>query len=172
MNEIVPMEIINQKIFLIRREKVMFDVDLAKLYGVETKHLIQAVKRNISHFPPDFMFQLSDEEFSNLRSQNVTSSWGGRRYPPYVFTEHGVAMLSSVLKSERAIKVNITIMRAFIQLRKMVSNYSELFRKVEAMEKKYDIQFKVVFDAIKSLIETPSPKEKRKIGFCREKEKK
>jgi hypothetical protein len=102
----------------------MFDVDLAKLYDVETKHLIQAVKRNISRFPPDFMFQLSDAEFANLRSQNVTSSWGGRRYPPYVFTEHGVAMLSSVLKSERAIKVNITIMRAFIQLRKMVSNYS------------------------------------------------
>ena len=117
------------------------------------------------------MFQLNDEEFANLRSQNVTSSWGGRRYPPYVFTEHGVAMLSSVLKSERAIKVNITIMRAFIQLRKMVSNYSELFRKVETMDKKYDTQFKVVFDVIKSLIETPSPEEKRKIGFCREKEK-
>jgi hypothetical protein len=164
------MEIINQKIFLIRSEKVMFDIDLAKLYGVETKHLIQAVKRNISRFPPDFMFQLSDEEFANLRSQNVTSSWGGRRYPPYVFTEQGIAMLSSVLKSERAVKVNITIMRAFIQLRKMVANHSELFRKVEAMEKKYDTQFKVVFDVIKSLIETP-PKEKRKIGFCREKEK-
>jgi len=171
MNEIIPMEIINQKIFLIRREKVMFDMDLAKLYGVETKHLIQAVKRNISRFPPDFMFQLSDEEFTNLRSQNVTSSWGGRRYPPYVFTEHGIAMLSSVLKSERAVKVNITIMRAFVQLRKMVSNYSGLLRKVEAMEKKYDTQFKIVFDAIKSLIETPSQKERRKIGFCREKEK-
>jgi len=171
MNEIIPMEIINQKIFLIRREKVMFDMDLAKLYGVETKHLIQAVKRNISRFPPDFMFQLSDEEFTNLRSQNVTSSWGGRRYPPYVFTEHGVAMLSSVLKSERAVKVNITIMRAFVQLRKMVSNYSGLLRKVEAIEKKYDTQFKIVFDAIKSLIETPPPKERRKIGFCREKEK-
>ena len=117
------------------------------------------------------MFQLSDEEFTNLRSQNVTSSWGGRRYPPYVFTEHGVAMLSSVLKSERAVKVNITIMRAFVQLRKMVSNYSGLLRKVEAMEKKYDTQFKIVFDAIKSLIETPIPKERRKIGFCREKEK-
>jgi len=99
MNEIVPMEIINQKIFLIRREKVMFDVDLAKLYDVETKHLIQAVKRNIGRFPPDFMFQLSDEEFANLRSQNVTSSWGDRRYPPYVFTEHGVAMLSLFLKA-------------------------------------------------------------------------
>jgi len=171
MNEIIPMEIINQKIFLIRREKVMFDMDLAKLYGVETKHLIQAVKRNISRFPPDFMFQLSDEEFANLRSQNVTSSWGGRRYPPYVFTEHGVAMLSSVLKSERAVKVNITIMRAFVQLRKMVSNYSELLQKVEAMEKKYDTQFKVVFDVIKSMIETPPPEEKRKIGFRREKEK-
>jgi len=171
MNEVIPMEIINQKIFLIRREKVMVDMDLAKLYGVETKHLIQAVKRNISRFPQDFMFQLSDEEFVNLRSQNVTSSWGGRRYPPYVFTEHGVAMLSSVLKSERAIKVNIAIMRAFIRLRKMVSNYSELFRKVEAMEKKYDTQFKVVFDVIKSLIETPPPKEKLKIKLADGKER-
>ncbi len=128
----------------------MFDVDLAKLYDVETKHLIQAVKRNISRFPPDFMFQLSDAEFANLRSQNVTSSWGGRRYPPYVFTEHGVAMLSSVLKSERAIKVNITIMRAFIQLRKMVSNYSELFRKVEAMEKNMILNLKLFLMQLKA----------------------
>jgi len=128
----------------------MFDVDLAKLYDVEIKHLIQAVKRNISRFPPDFMFQLSDAEFANLRSQNVTSSWGGRRYPPYVFTEHGVAMLSSVLKSERAIKVNITIMRAFIQLRKMVSNYSELFRKVEAMEKNMILNLKLFLMQLKA----------------------
>ena len=143
----------------------MLDMDLAELYNVETKQLKRAVRRNISRFPEDFMFELSQEEFDNLRSHFGTSSWGGTRYPPMAFTEQGVAMLSSVLRSECAVKVNIAIMHAFVKLRKMISNYAELLRKVEAMEKKYDAQFKVVFDAIKQLMEPPPPKPKRKFGF-------
>ena len=165
MSNLIPIERITQKILLIREEKVMLDMDLAELYNVETKQLKRAVRRNISRFPEDFMFELSQEEFDNLRSHFGTSSWGGTRYPPMAFTEQGVAMLSSVLRSECAVKVNIAIMRAFVQLRKMISNYAELLRKVEAMEKKYDAQFKVVFDAIKQLMEPPPPKPKRKFGF-------
>lgn len=164
MKDIMPVEKIWQKIIVIRKEKVILDRDLAELYGVETRHLVQAVKRNKTRFPSDFLFQLTVEEFKNLRSQIVTSSWGGRRYPPYAFTEQGVAMLSSVLKSDRAVNVNIAIMRAFVQMRKMISNYSDLLLKVEKMEKKYDAQFKVVFEAIKQLME-PVPKKKRRIGF-------
>lgn len=143
----------------------MLDADLAELYGVPTKVLNQAVKRNKERFPPDFMFRLSREEFGILRSQAVTSSqWGGRRIPPYVFTEQGVAMLSSVLKSQRAVQVNIEIMRAFVRLREMLSSHKDLARKLEALEKKYDVQFKVVFEAIRQLMSPPEPK-KRKIGF-------
>jgi hypothetical protein len=157
-------ESIEKKIFLIRGQKVMLDFDLANLYEVKIKALIQSVKRNIERFPSDFMFQLSDDEYANLRSQIVTSSWGGRRYRPYAFTEQGIAMLSSVLNSKRAIKVNIQIMRTFIKLRQILSSHKDLIRKLEAMESKYDYQFKIVFDAIKALLVKPE-KPKRRIGF-------
>ncbi len=143
----------------------MLDTDLAELYSVETKVLNQAVKRNIERFPEDFMFQLSMEEFDFLRSQSVTSSqWGGRRYPPYAFTEQGIAMLSSVLRSKRAVLVNIEIMRAFVHLRLILSSHTELARKLNELEKKYDAQFKVVFEKIKKLMTPPEPNRKR-IGF-------
>ncbi|HHT9105306.1 MAG TPA: ORF6N domain-containing protein [Candidatus Wujingus californicus] len=143
----------------------MLDTDLALLYGVKTKMLNQAVKRNIQRFPDDFMFQLTREEFNSLRSQIVTLKRGQhRKYLPYVFTEQGVAMLSSVLNSERAIQVNIQIMRAFIKLKEMLSTHKDLKQKIEEMEKKYDYQFKIVFDAIKQLLEPPA-EPKGKIGF-------
>jgi len=164
MSELVPVERIVGKIYLIRNTKVMLDRDLAELYGVETRALKQAVRRNIKRFPPDFMFELSYQELRDLRSQIVMSSWGGTRRPPMAFTEQGVAMLSSVLKSDRAIQVNIQIMRAFTQLRQMLSTHEELRRKIEAMERKYDQQFKVVFDAIKQLLDVET-KPRRKIGF-------
>ena len=153
-------------ILVIRGHKVMLDADLAALYGVETKALNQAVRRNIERFPDDFMFQLTSDEMENLRSQTVTSSsWGGRRTRPYAFTEQGVAMLSSVLKSPRAIQVNIEIMRAFVRLRQMVTSNADLARKLNALERKYDGQFKIVFAAIRELTE-PTPKKKgRPIGF-------
>lgn len=166
-------EIIRNMIFLIRGKKVMLDSDLALLYGVETKQLKRAVRRNISRFPDDFMFELAEGEYENLRcqigtsrtrSQNATSSWGGRRYAPLAFTEQGIAMLSSVLNSERAIQVNIEIMRAFTQLRRMLLTNVEIRRKIEDMEKKYDKQFQVVFTALKRLLEEPV-KPKGKLGF-------
>jgi len=162
---LIPAERIEKSILLIRKQKVMLDSDLAALYGVETKALVQAVKRNLERFPEDFMFQLSRDEFSILRSQSVTSSsWGGRRYPPYAFTEQGVAMLSSVLHSQRAIQVNIEIMRAFIRLRQILASHADLARKLDALEKKYDAQFKEVFEAIRQLMKPPEPK-RRSIGF-------
>ena len=143
----------------------MFDRDLANLYQVETKVLNQAVKRNIQRFPGDFMFQITKEELNSLRSHFVTLKRGQhRKYLPYVFTEQGVAMLSSVLNSERAIQVNIQIMRAFIKLKEMLATHKDLKLKIEEMEKKYDYQFKIVFDAIKQLLEPPT-KPKGKIGF-------
>jgi len=149
----------------------MLDRDMAELYGVETKVLKQAVRRNIDRFPADFMFELTGDEFNNLRSQIVTSSWGGARYLSMAFTEQGVAMLSSVLKSDRAIQVNIQIMRAFTQLRQMLSTHKDLKRKIESLEKKYDQQFQVVFEAIKQLLETDA-KPKKKIGYTvKEKQK-
>ena len=168
MKEVIPIELVQEKIYLIRRQKVMLDKDLAELYEVDTKVLIQAVKRNSDRFPLDFMFQLNNQEVVRLRSQFVTSKpgRGGRRYLPYVFTEQGVAMLSSVLKSDRAIKVNIAIMRAFVNLRMMLASNAQLSRKLRSLEKKYDEQFKVVFEAIYKLMEQP----KKQIGFKREKE--
>ena len=145
----------------------MLDADLAKLYGVETKVLLQAVKRNTERFPADFMFQLSEVEWSNLKSQTVTSSsegWGGRRTPPYAFTEQGVAMLSSVLRSNQAVQVNIEIMRAFVRLREILATHQELAKQLDNLERKYDSQFKAVFDAIRQLMEPPIPK-KKPIGF-------
>ena len=164
---VVPMERISQAILLIRGHKVMLSADLAELYGVEPRVLVQAVKRNIERFPEDFMFQLNDQEFDNLKSQIVISSWGGmRRAAPYAFTEQGVAMLSSVLHSDRAIHVNIEIMRAFVRLRQMLASNVELARKLAALERKYDAQFKVVFNAIRELMTPPEPKKKRPIGFA------
>ena len=172
MKRLIPVEVIEKKILLIRGEKVMLDSDLAELYKVETRTLIQAVKRNINRFPSDFMFQLNYQEVASLRSQIVTSKSGrgGRRYLPYVFTEQGVAMLSSVLNSETAIEVNIHIMRAFVKLREMIVSRRDLARHVDELEKKYDAQFKVVFDAIRQLM-TPPETKKRKIGFQREADK-
>ncbi|MBM4270680.1 MAG: ORF6N domain-containing protein [Deltaproteobacteria bacterium] len=159
------MERIENRIFLIRNQKVILSIDLAELYGVEPRVLIQAVKRNIERFPHDFMFQLTNQEFANLKSQFVTSSWGGlRRAMPYAFTEQDVAMLSSVLHSERAIQVNIAITRAFVKLREMITAHKDLARRLNALEKKYDAQFKVVFDAIRQLMEPPKSK-RRRIGF-------
>jgi hypothetical protein len=154
-------------IVILRGEKVMLDRDLAKLYGVEVKALNQAVKRNIERFPADFMFQLTPEETQILRSQTVTSSWGGVRKPPYAFTEHGVAMLSAVLRSPMAVQVSIEIVRTFVRLRQLVGTNAELTRKMAALEKRYDAQFRTVFDAIRELM-TPPTKPKRTIGFGRE----
>jgi len=152
-------------IHCIRDEKVILDRDLAKLYGVETKVLLRAVKRNLDRFPVDFMFQLTNQEFKDLRSQSGTSSqWGGRRYPPYAFSEQGVAMLSSVLHSKRAIQVNVEIMRTFVRLRRMLSSHAELAGRLEQLEMKYDKQFASVFDAIRQLMKE-SDKPKPKIGY-------
>src|SRR5487761_1278587 len=161
----IPVERIEHSILLIRGQKVMLDSSLATLYGVEVRALVQAVQRNRERFPDDFMFQLTGEEFDHLRSQTVISGGrGGRRYPPYAFTEQGVAMLSSVLRSKRAVQVNIEIMRAFVRLRQMLASHADLARKLDALEKKYDAQFKVVFDAIRQLMTPPEPK-RREIGF-------
>jgi ORF6N domain len=161
-----PPERIKKSILLIRGHKVLLDVHLAALYGVPTKRLNEQVRRNRSRFPEDFMFQLTSEEVTFLRSQTATSNRGrgGRRYAPYAFTEQGVAMLSSVLNSERASQVNIEIMRIFVRLRQMVALNARLARKMNALEKRYDAQFKVVFDAIRQLMTAPEPR-KRKIGF-------
>ena len=163
---VILVEQIESIILLIRGQKVILDTDLARLYGVETKILNKAVKRHLDRFPKDFMFQLTTEEAENLRFQIGTSSriHGGRRYLPYAFTEQGVAMLSSILNSTRAVQVNIEIMRAFVRLRQMLSTHKDLERKLIALEKKYDEQFKVVFDAIRALM-TPPEKPRKKIGF-------
>jgi hypothetical protein len=163
-NIAIPIERITRAILLIRGQKVILDTNLAELYEVETKALNRAVKRNIDRFPADFMFELTNEEAERLRCQFGTSKRGGRRYRPYAFTEQGVAMLSGVLHSRRAVRVNIEIMRAFVQLRQMLSSHADLARKLEALEKKYDAQFKVVFDAIRELTTPPAPP-KRRIGF-------
>jgi len=177
---VVPIERITQTILLIRGHKVILDEDLAEMYHVETKALNRAVRRNFDRFPGDFMIQLSAEEFaslryqtgtSNLRSQIGTSRWGGRRYAPYAFTEQGVAMLSSVLRSKRAVMVNIEIMRAFVRLRQMLATNADLARKLAALEKKYDAQFRAVFEAIRELM-TPAAVSKRPIGFGSWEEKK
>lgn len=173
MASLVPSERVIQAIVQVRGEKVMLDADLAQLYGVETRTLIQAVKRNLERFPFDFMFQLTREEFDALRSQSVISNpegRGGRRYLPYAFTEQGVAMLSSVLRSRRAVLVNVEIMRAFVRLRQMLASHADLARKLDALEKKYDAQFKVVFDAIRELMTPPGAKRTRTIGFAPRKE--
>lgn len=168
MNEttFIPIERIEHAIFFIRGEKVMLDRDLASLYGVSTSVLKQAVRRNIARFPNDFMFVLSDPEFKIWRSQFVISKSDrkGLRYAPMAFTEHGILMLSTVLNSERAVRVNIEIMRAFVRLRQIIASDADLSRRLDELEKKYDRQFKVVFQAIRQLIE-PHPTDRKQIGF-------
>jgi len=185
---LVPVELIECAILVIRAHRVMLDSDLAGLYGVETKALNRAVKRNIERFPADFMFQLTEDEAAALRYRSGPSNEDDadvdalryqsgtlkngrgqhRKYRPYAFTEQGVAMLSSVLHSPRAVQVNIEIMRAFVQLRQLLASNAELARKLAALERKYDAQFKMVFDAIRSLMTPPAAKGKKAIGFVRE----
>ena len=161
----MPAERVEGCILLLRGEKVLLDADLATLYGVETKALTRAVRRNLDRFPSDFMFQLSRREFLDLRRQLGTSrSWGGRRYRPYVFTEQGVAMLSGVLQGPRAVAVNVAIMRAFVRLRKMIASNRELARRMDLLESKYDARFKAVFDTIRELM-VPLEGPSRRIGF-------
>ena len=155
------------RIHVVRGLRVMLSHDLAELYDIETKVLLQAVRRNAARFPVDFAFRLTNQEFRDLRSQIVTSSWGGSRYTPLAFTEQGVAMLSSVLKGARAVAVNIEIMRAFVRLRGLIESNRELSRRIDVLESKYDKQFKVVFDAMRELMAPPSPP-KRRIGFVQD----
>jgi len=162
--ELVPYDVIENRILVIRGKKIMLDRDLAELYGVPTARLNEQVRRNIERFPDDFMFQLNLEESKNLISHFATSSWGGYRKLPRAFTEHGILMLSSVLNSKRAIQVNIQIMRTFSRLRRLLASHRELRRKIEEMEKKYDGQFKVVFDAINEMLAEPPTKVKG-VGF-------
>ena len=165
-NDLIPSEVIETKIYYIRNQKVMLDSDLAELYNIETKVFNQSVKRNINRFPDEFMFQLTDDEWEILRSQFVTSNKnkGGRRYNPRVFTEYGIVMLSSVLSSERAIQVNIQVVKTFVKLNKMLSSNEELRLKIQELELKYDKQFAVVFNALKQLISTPI-NDTNQIGF-------
>jgi hypothetical protein len=163
----IPDAVIINKIYLVRGHKVMMDEDLAEMYGVETRRLNEQVNRNIERFPKDFMFRLSKMEFENLKSQNATSSWGGRRKLPNVFTEHGVLMLSSVLNSSRAIQVNIHIMRIYGKLREMLLTHKDILLKIELIEKKitgHDEQIEMIFAALKELLDPPQQPRKR-IGF-------
>lgn len=169
----IPTELIQRKVHLLRTEKVLLDRDLAEMYGVETRVLKQAVRRNKDRFPEDFMFELSDEEFENLRNQIGTSSWGGTRYAPMAFTEQGVAMLSSVLTSKQAVEVNIQIMRVFVKMRKWSENYAELLSKIEEIEAHNDEQDQTIthiYDLLKQLI-IQEESDKPKIGFNTEKDK-
>jgi hypothetical protein len=169
---LVPIERVEQAILLLRGHRVMLDADLASLYGVETGALTRAVRRNANRFPVDFMFQLTKQEFEDLRCQiGISSDWGGRRYAPYAFTEQGVAMLSSVLRSDRAVLVNIEIVRAFVRLRQILASHADLARKLADLEKKYDAQFKVVFDAIRGLMSPPASERKNPIGFVPSKDR-
>ncbi|MBN8550062.1 MAG: ORF6N domain-containing protein [Deltaproteobacteria bacterium] len=161
---------VEELIYLIRGEKVMLDKDLAALYRVDTRALVQAVKRNSERFPEDFCFQLSNQEFASLRSQIVISNRGGRRIAPYVFTEQGVAILSGVLHSSAAIQANVEIMRTFVRLRKFIAANNELAKKLDNLEKRYDSQFKLVFDAIREIMNPAQPPARRTIGFGRNSE--
>jgi len=166
MRSVVPVEAIERKILLIRGRKVMLDSDLAKLYGVPTFRFNEQVRRNLKRFPEDFMFQLTKDEHRSLISQFAISKIGrgGRRFLPYVFTEHGALMAANVLKSEKAIEASIYVVRAFAKLREMIASHKDLARRLAELEKKYDSQFKVVFDAIRQLMEPAKPKPRR-IGF-------
>ena len=165
---LLPAERVEKRILLLRRQNVLLDADLAELYEVETKQLVRAVKRNIERFPDDFAFQLTQEEFDILREHaGDTGQWGGRRYPPYAFTEQGVAMLSSVLTSDRAIQVNIEIMKAFVHMRRILASNRALARRMEELEERldeHDTEIAVIFDEIRKIIE-PDPKPQGRIGF-------
>lgn len=165
---LIPIERIEKSILLIRGHKVLIDADLARLYGTTTKRLNEQVKRNIERFPEDFMFRLTDDEFASLKEQATTlnghEGWGGRRYPPNVFTEHGALMAASLINTPLAVKVSIFVVRAFVRLRQTFQTQEDLARKIDDMEKKYDAQFRVVFDAIRQLMAPPKPK-KNQIGF-------
>jgi len=162
---LIPIRTIERVILTLRGHNVMLDADLAAMYRVETKDLVRAVRRNPERFPADFLFQLSRKEFEDLRRHFGTSrSWGGRRYRPYAFTEQGVAMLSSVLRSPRAVRVNVEIMRAFVKLRRILESHAGLAKKLDELEKRYDAQFRVVFDAIRDLM-APAASKTRRIGF-------
>jgi len=169
MHHIMPVEAIERKIYFMRGQKVMLSMDLAKLYGVPTMRLNEQVKRNIRRFPADFMFQLNNEESKILKSQIAISSWGGaRRANPYAFTEQGVAMLSGVLHSNRAVQVNIAIMRAFVKLRQILSTHKELAEKLKELERKterHDVEIQNIFEAIRQLMSPPPEPPKRRIGF-------
>ncbi|MGH7779325.1 MAG: ORF6N domain-containing protein [Candidatus Binataceae bacterium] len=160
---VIAIERIASRIYLIRSERVMLDQDLADLYQVDTRVLVQAIKRNRERFPDDFAFQLSQPEFKGLRSQTVISSWGGRRYPPYALTEQGVAMLSSVLRSQKAARVNVAIMRTFVKLRQILASDRELARKVQ----EHDRQITILFDTVEKLLTPPDPPKKNPIGYIR-----
>jgi hypothetical protein len=162
---VIPVERIESRIFLVRGLKVMLDMDLAEVYGVATKRLNQQVRRNIERFPQDFMFELSNEEVTNLRLQIATANWAMRRSAPLAFTEHGALMVASVLNTPRAIQTSIEVVRAFQRLREMLANHAELRRKLLAMERKYDSQFQEVFEAIRELSAPPPPTKKHKLGF-------
>ena len=159
---------IEGRIYTLRGQRVMLSHDLAALYQVEARVLMQAVQRNIERFPDDFAFKLANQEVENLKSQIVISSWGGSRKAPHAFTEQGIAMLSSVLRSKRAVGVNIEIMRSFVKLRSLFEGNKEMTRKLDALEEKYDAQFQVVFDAIRELMTPPSQPSKKRIGFIQE----
>ncbi|OGI02339.1 MAG: hypothetical protein A2104_03465 [Candidatus Melainabacteria bacterium GWF2_32_7] len=172
MTELIPEQIIENKIFVIYGLKVMLDSDIAQLYGVETKVLNQAVKRNIGRFPKDFMFQLTNEDFSNLKSQIVTSSWGGKRKLPYAFTEYGVLMLSSVLNSEKAVQVNIQIIRVFAKLKEMALTHTELSKQLKELETRFIVYAKEtntdieeIFRQLNFLTKITKPEKYEKIGF-------
>jgi phage regulator Rha-like protein len=165
MKELIPIERIENKILLIRGHKVMLDADLAELYNVEVKHLVRAVRRNIERFPVEFMFQLDNKEFMELRSHFGTAKFKMRRFAPLVFTEQGVAMLSSVLNSKRAIQINIEIMKTFVRMREMLISNREMSKRLDELEAKYDEQFQSVFEAIRQLMLPPPGPPKRKIGF-------
>lgn len=172
LQQLVPAELIEQRIFLIRGRKAMLDRDLAQLYGVTTGNLNLAVRRNRKRFPEDFMFQLHTRELQSLLLQFARAkSRGGRRTPPYAFTEQGVAMLSSVLHSERAAQVNIAIMRAFVKMRQIINSHRDLAQKISEMEKKYDAQFQVVFTAIRKLMDAENVPPSRRVGFIRDEDK-
>ena len=172
---VIPDEVVISKIFVVRNQQVMLDTDLAELYGVETRRLNEQVKRNIDRFPEDFMFQLTKDEFDNLKSQIATSSWGGRRTLPYVFTEHGVLMLSSVLNSDRAIKINIQIMRIYTKIREMILTHKDILSKLEKVEEKMvnqDNQILVIFEYLKQFEQEKQIQlelqNRRKIGYSKE----
>ena len=168
MESVIPVELIERRIYLIRGFKVMLDRHLAELYQVETSYLNRQVKRNTDRFPADFMFQLNAKESESLRCQfgiSNAAGRGGRRYLPYAFTQEGVAMLSGVLRSERAVLVNVAIMRAFVRLREILISNKDLASRLDSLEKKYDSRFRVVFDAIRKLMEPSSNPNRRNIGF-------